>query len=467
MKKIKKILAAVMTLAMVLGMSMTTFAAKDGATITVNGLSTNGNQKVDIYEIYRLDTNDNDWVVSEWAKDTGVTTENLDDETILAALKTEAEGTEVTATTTTATGTCEFTTTKTGEKLQAGAYLILVTDTLNKVTYSTMVAVTYDYDSVTHLIIPKTPTTVTAKAETYSTDKTSEDADKVVQVGDLIEYTITTTVPFTSKDHPITEFWVEDTLTGADFYFAGDELNDGETLTPHFTVKISGQDDPLNLNPVVDGNEFKLDLMSLVNDDNTNSGKTVTITYTVKVNAVDEITNKATSSNDPNTGDGEGEVTTNTGSIQITKYGEDKSETLEGAQFAIYRLKADGTTKEYAKIDENGYVTGEWVESVDDAGTVTTASNGVATVKGLGAGTYYFEEVVAPDGYRVDKTQAEECDCTISDSKLFDSTEMMDTKLASLPETGGIGTTIFTIGGCIIMIAAAGLFFASRRKSSK
>ena len=41
----------------------------------------------------------------------------------------------------------------------------------------------------------------------------------------------------------------------------------------------------------------------------------------------------------------------------------------------------------------------------------------------------------------------------------------MNTELSSLPSTGGIGTTIFTIGGCAIMIAAASLFFVSRRKS--
>ena len=42
-----------------------------------------------------------------------------------------------------------------------------------------------------------------------------------------------------------------------------------------------------------------------------------------------------------------------------------------------------------------------------------------------------------------------------------------NTKINSLPSTGGIGTTIFTIGGCAIMVAAAGLFFASRRKVNK
>ena len=45
--------------------------------------------------------------------------------------------------------------------------------------------------------------------------------------------------------------------------------------------------------------------------------------------------------------------------------------------------------------------------------------------------------------------------------------KIVNTKLASLPSTGGIGTTIFTIGGCVIMIAAAALFFVNRRKSEE
>ena len=45
--------------------------------------------------------------------------------------------------------------------------------------------------------------------------------------------------------------------------------------------------------------------------------------------------------------------------------------------------------------------------------------------------------------------------------------DIVNTKLVALPSTGGIGTTIFTIGGCAIMIVAAGLFFATRRKAEK
>ena len=63
-------------------------------------------------------------------------------------------------------------------------------------------------------------------------------------------------------------------------------------------------------------------------------------------------------------------------------------------------------------------------------------------------------------------------DCTPGDtdngwSDVSDTHEIKNTKLSSLPSTGGIGTTIFTIGGCLIMIVAAGLFFATRKKSAK
>ena len=52
-------------------------------------------------------------------------------------------------------------------------------------------------------------------------------------------------------------------------------------------------------------------------------------------------------------------------------------------------------------------------------------------------------------------------------SDVSDTHEIKNTKLSALPSTGGIGTTIFTVGGCAIMIIAAGLYFASRRKAAK
>lgn len=42
-----------------------------------------------------------------------------------------------------------------------------------------------------------------------------------------------------------------------------------------------------------------------------------------------------------------------------------------------------------------------------------------------------------------------------------------NTKLTELPSTGGVGTTIFTFGGCMAMVTAAGLYFANCKKNKK
>ena len=83
--------------------------------------------------------------------------------------------------------------------------------------------------------------------------------------------------------------------------------------------------------------------------------------------------------------------------------------------------------------------------------------------------TYAFKEVVAPEGYSINTDDAEvSFDADDTHTKVIEGTaSMTDTKLAALPATGGIGTYIFTIAGIIIMAAAAGFFFVSRRKTNR
>ena len=142
-----------------------------------------------------------------------------------------------------------------------------------------------------------------------------------------------------------------------------------------------------------------------------------------------------------------------------------RSTFLDGAKFLI--SKEAGDSKKYAKFNTDNKFT-EWVDTESDA-LYVTAVNGTVTVEGLDEGTYHIEEKVAPDGYSInekieDVTLSVEGEAT---AVLEGTREVLDTKLSSLPSTGGIGTTIFTIAGCLIMVAAAGLFFASRRKSAK
>lgn len=462
MKKMKRLIALLMTMAMVMGMGVTAFAAKGGATINVTGLSTNGKQIVTIYEIYRLDANDNSWEKASWVPNE-VTPDNLDQADMLAAMKAAALGTTGVSADST-NGSVIF------NDVQSGAYLVLAVDETGKVTYNTMVAKTYKYDDNNHLIAPDTANVV-AKAETYTTGKTQDDRDGIVEVGDLVKYSITTTVPY--QDGSVNEFKVRDTLTGAVYYLSGEAVKGVNAVNE---ITVNGVASDLKIDEGDNGKSaFTVDLTSLVNNNNTNAGATVVITYTAKVDAVDEVTNEAYSSHDS-----EGTtVHAYTGQAEITKYAYDETEDdltdnakLAGAQFALYRT-VDESTREYAVIDENGYITGEWIPVAAEDGkytlpnevsTVTTDNDGIATVKGLNVGTYYFDEVVAPDGYSINEDDRV-VEVIKAEGRIFGSTHMIDSTLSSLPSTGGIGTTIFTIAGCAIMIAAAGLFFATRKKA--
>ena len=84
--------------------------------------------------------------------------------------------------------------------------------------------------------------------------------------------------------------------------------------------------------------------------------------------------------------------------------------------------------------DETADAGGYQAAYLDSENTTTSIGTTVKTNQGAGSGTALLGESIP------------------------------NTQLSALPSTGGIGTTIFTIGGCAIMIAAAALFFAGRRK---
>lgn len=74
MKKMKKFFAVILSLAMVLGMSMTAFATEAGTAtqtatgkITVEGL-TNEKTTVKIYKVVSWDEANSEWKVENWAK---------------------------------------------------------------------------------------------------------------------------------------------------------------------------------------------------------------------------------------------------------------------------------------------------------------------------------------------------------------------------------------------------------------
>lgn len=132
--------------------------------------------------------------------------------------------------------------------------------------------------------------------------------------------------------------------------------------------------------------------------------------------------------------------------------------------FTLNVGKVDGNTK--APLPNATFK----LTSKNDAGFVkalTTGEDGTVTFTGLKAGTYYVEETVAPAGYNINSKKFE---ITISTQGIVTGDNVKDNKLVvsdfplSVPQTGGAGTVMFTVGGIALIACAGVLFFVVMRK---
>lgn len=301
--------------------------------------------------------------------------------------------------------------------------------------------------------------------------KTSDDSDKVVEIGRQVTYTVTGTVPYL----PSTQerfYKIKDTIKGASYNVETEGAHKNELKV---AVKIGDTSYERYVSVSKDGSSFELDLSEFVKT-NDNANKTITITYgaTVTDTYVGN-TVVAGDGNDwskPNYGSKTEELFT--GRISITKTGESK-EVLEGAGFKVYKeeTKNNETVKKYAKFDNNKLA--GWTTNEAEATEITTGADGTVTISGLDLGTYKFKEVTAPRGYSINTNDASGTIALTTGKEKAESADdivatnatMSDTKLNSLPSTGGMGTYLFTIIGVVVMAGAAGAFFISRRKGSE
>lgn len=399
--KLKKFLAVLLASVMVMGMSVTTFAANATTQISVSGLAETGTNSIEYLQILVPDaTNESGYDFADGVTIQGFTSAkdfiNADVEAQKAAL--EAEGTVLPDKITgTITGTTFSAT------VEAGYYAIWATNTTDdaerEVVYTNPMIVSVEYDKAAkteagyeYNVKTDGDESVVAKYTSLPTVKTGEDKtegseDDVVEIGGTATYTIETYVPSGTLEY----YKIIDKLTDASYNqdTVKVEIQGLGDITSQLNGKII-----FTTEGVEDADQqMVIDLTDFLEN---NAGKKVTITYDVTVTGT-----KVENNVIPDDGVHDYEEDTEelyTGAIEFTKYGEDEDENGEPDVLAdaVFNVKdSNDTVLKFTLKDGIYYLDPEGEEDI------TTNQQGKFLLYGLNLGTYTVVEVEAPNDYSV------------------------------------------------------------------
>ena len=553
MKKMKKILAMLLAVVMVMGMCVTVMAEEDGASDSLAGkLPKNTDAKAitienveegATYRAYQIidaayGPDGEKFIGYVWAPGTGdnagqkVEFINAGADAVVNGLTDEL----ITALAADPTGLVEKVNYTPETPLEAGTWMILVTPPEENAVkiYNPMIASVYysvngsgsmnDLESGTvdageDWTLEATGAFAKSSEITIDKDLDNREDDTEISVGDTVSFTITTKIPSYNKNYyknPV--FIIKDEIVNGLAYVE----TDGKKADPQVYVGGTEKENlvaagdttyRIEWKPTTEGKPsfqiiFAASYLTGLADKEVEA-RNVTVKYstTITEEAVNRVgENKASlefSRTPDKTDTKEDKEYIFTFAIHGMFYKEDdKGQKLPDATFTLY------------VADNEGEETIQWAEgetvAVSEVDHYETGADGEIKFKGLdGDKTYYLRETEAPKGYSINDTiykvvftfekpenyKGEDITYTVTvtnnkdnenktstvtygkavtiegetygNAAMGDKINIPNTKISSLPSTGGIGTTIFTIGGCTIMIIAAGLFFATRRKTEK
>lgn len=438
------------------------------------------------------------------AADVAKALESADSAKALAFAKLVSKNLSTTKSDFTKSGTAAPFTYKTGT-VDAGYYVVVDMDTNASALTTPILQVVGPVEVASKSSVPtsgkKVQETTGIDTSKVNDGETAYDVTANYEIGANVPFLLDGTVSQNIADYKTYKYaFVDELSKGFTFNADSVEVYVGTTKVDAAKYTVI-QETIADAGKYKDGTRIRVAFANLKDVPGVDANSKITVRYTAKLNEKSEAgkpqPNKVHVEYSKKASDDQGEPTGETPDKEVfvftykvdsEKVDADKPETkLQGAEFRL--LNAD---KSKAAIISNGKITG-WAADVVGGTTFAVPAGGKFSVEGLDADVqYYLEETKAPAGYNLPSGDAkytsiklaatikteegkdpavnvlkldQVADTTPADGT-FSTLQIKNSKGSTLPETGGIGTTIFTIVGVTAMVAAAGGFVLRNRKKA-